>query len=68
MLLWSRPEQRRFIETVEQLIGIVRSLEMEVAVLRVQIDRLEKVGPKPKKSAAQKAEDAADALPRNMPH
>jgi hypothetical protein len=60
--------QRRFVDAVEQLVALVHTLEGDIAVLRVQVDRLEKVGPKPRKSAAEKAAlDAPKAKPSANP-
>jgi hypothetical protein len=53
---WDRDQQRRLVEAVGQLVALVHTLEGDIAVLRVQVDRLEKIGPPPRKSAAQEAE------------
>jgi plasmid stabilization system protein ParE len=55
MILWSRAEQRRFIDAVEHLVSEVNELRVLVMQMRADVDRLAAVPTRGRKPVPQEA-------------
>jgi hypothetical protein len=49
VLTYSRADHEAFVEGINRLNALVNELQGDIAVLRIQVDRLERISPKPRK-------------------